>query len=87
MKRKSYKKEYILLTFNSNTVIDFNALGSTFGYTAKRINGVDTLEVGWKQAWIKEVIDDIINNSNSELISVSEDEKNIRYHFIRYYNE
>lgn len=87
MKRKSYKKEYILLTFNSNTVIDFNTLGSTFGYSAKRIGSENTLEVGWKQAWIKEIIDDILNNANVDLISVSEDEKNIRYHFIRYYNE
>ena len=87
MKRKSYKKEYILLTFNSNTVIDFNNLSSLFGYEAKRIGSGSTLEVGWKQAWIKMIIDDILNNSNSELISVSEDEKNIRYHFIRYYNE
>ncbi len=87
MKRKSYRKEYILLTFNSNTVIDFNALSSTFGYTAKKIDGRNSLEVGWKQTWIKEIIDDILNNANVDLISVSEDEKNIRYHFIRYYNE
>lgn len=87
MKRKSYKKEYILLTFNSNTIVDFDSLGETFGYEAKKIDGKNTLEVGWKQMWIKEIIDDILNNSDAELISISEDEKNIRYHFIRYYNE
>lgn len=86
MKRKICKKEYILLTFNSSTIINYDYLGKLFNYTPTKIlaNNEDTITVGWKQPLIKQIIDDIINNSNTELISVSEDEKNIRYHFIKY---
>lgn len=82
-KAYSKTKKYRMMTLNSDIIIKHENLFEMFGYHSDYVKPDEPLDVLWfdKDKVVK-LIEDIINNSEFELLSVSEDNTSLRYHFI-----
>lgn len=75
-------KRYRMMTLNSDIVVTHEALFEKFGYHSDYVKLDEPLEIWYNKDKIEKLIEDIINNSEFELLSVSEDNTSFRYHFI-----
>lgn len=76
-------KRYRMMTLNSEkTIVKHEELFEKFGYHSDYVKSDEPLEVWFSTSKIEKLIEDIINNSEFELLSVSEDNTSLRYHFI-----
>ena len=87
-KTYSKTKKYRMMTLNSDIIIKHENLFEMFWYHSDYVKPDEPLDVLWfdkdkidKDKVVK-LIEDIINNSEFELLSVSEDNTSLRYHFI-----
>ena len=73
---------YRMLTLNT-VAVTHKALHERFGYHSNYVKPGEPLEV-WSDSRdkIEKLIEDIINNSEFELLSVSENGTSLRYHFV-----
>lgn len=83
--KKSNKIKYIPLRFSSSSPISYNILKEAFEYEPTCFSNKENvfyIDVSYNK--IIPIIEDILNNSKFELNSVSEDERSVTYHFIKY---
>jgi len=74
---------YQMLSIKDNWQISYDSLAKKFNYTPKFIKKGEYFKIiGWNISSVTNLINDIISNSNYKLISVSEDNDYIRYHFV-----
>ena len=81
------------MRFKNDTAPSYSELSGMFEYEPKCFDIIPKPKkeedyytryaVGWSPSKIKMIVDDIINNSNYNLICVSEDANSITYHFIK----
>ena len=82
IKENSEKRKYRMISFLETTSISHDYLFENFGYHSEFIKSGKSMDIGFSKDKIQNLIEDIINNSNFDLLCISEDEKSFRYHFI-----
>lgn len=81
LQKKEHK--YQMLSVKSNISISYAELAKKFEYTPKVLKKGENFEMkSWEIEKVSNLINDIINNSNYTLVSVSEDSEYLRYHFV-----
>lgn len=78
----SEKRKYRMISFLESTSVSHDYLFENFGYHSEFIKPEKSMDIGFSKEKIQNLIEDIINNSEFDLLCVSEDEKSFRYHFI-----
>lgn len=77
------KKDYQMLSVKSNMVFTYDDLSKKFNYKPTIFEKSKKLEMeGWNVDTVAKIVNDILNNSNYQLIAVSEDSDYLRYHFV-----
>ena len=77
------KHDYQMLSIKSNITIGYSDIAKKFNYTPKFLKKGENFEMkSWDIDIVSRLINDIINNSDYKLISVSEDSDYLRYHFV-----
>lgn len=85
IKPRNRKQKYIAFRVKETCEYTHSEIKKLFNYDTEYITMGNPKECGYKNNKnMCELINDIINNSNYDLISVSEDAKSITYHFLGY---
>lgn len=92
-KTRKNTKSYQCMRFKNDTATSYSELKAMFEYEPKCFSLIPQPKaeedyytryaVGWSISRIKIIVDDIINNSDYNLICVSEDANSMTYHFIK----
>lgn len=86
--KKTYNpiKEYTSMRLRENAKISHRYIKTHFKYDSEIIPEDEDLDVGFNTEKINKLISEILNYSPFDLISVSEDDKSITYHFVGEYD-
>lgn len=85
IKVKNKQKKYIAFRIKETAEYNHDEIKKVFNYDSEFIVKGHPKECGYRSNKnMCGLINDIINNSNYDLISVSEDAKSITYHFLGY---
>lgn len=81
--QKALNHHYNLLSIKTGVEFDYYEFKEKFGYNPTFFNGKKKFKFeSWNSNTISMIIDDILNNTNYSLVSVSEDSEYMRYHFV-----
>lgn len=77
------KHDYQMLSIKSNIIMNYSDICRKFNYVPKCLEKNENFEMkSWDIEKVSALINDIVNNSDYMLISVSEDSDYLRYHFM-----